>query len=141
MRDNDLRTNYKEVEKIINTYKEEYKPSYQTDIQKRRGKFSSRDGDQNFFTVNSTQKSIFVDLHEYNKDTIHEFIYSGVKNDMRFKLIAPKYHSFIFNGKAVKEYEFDMDKNSEKKLDMNLQPDSSGKDSQYTREYHFKLKT
>lgn len=127
-----------EVDKLIFTFKEELKPQYQHSIYRKSGKSTYRAGDENFFKVSNTQKDVFVELHEYNKDRVHKFYYSGVKNDMKFKLIAPKYHAFIFDGKPVKEYNFNLAKDKDTAFSMTLKADWS--QETYSREYHFKMK-
>lgn len=130
----------KVVNKIVKTYKEELKPKYQQDIIEKSGKTSYREGDSNYFNLVENQKSVLVEMHEYNKGTTHEFNYSGVSNDIRFKLIAPKYHSFIFNGKPVKEYSFNAEKNKVTAMKMKLRADLSNDNEDYERVYRFSLK-
>lgn len=130
--------NAQEIDKMVFTFKEELKPEYQRSIYRKIGKSNYRDGDENFFKVSPNQQDTLVELHEYNKDRVHKFYYSGVKNDMKFKLIAPKYHAFIFEGKPVKEYSFNLAKDKETAFSMTLKADWSEKP--YSREYHFKMK-
>lgn len=140
LKDGDDIKNYQEVDKLVITYKEAFRPKYQEDIYQKSGKSTYRVGDDNYFKVSPTQKDVLIELHEYNKNDIHEFNYTGVKNDIRFKLIAPKYHSFIFNGKPYKEYEFNMKKDTNTAFTMKLKADWTDKDDTYRREYRFKLK-
>lgn len=132
--------NAKEIEKFVFTFKEDYKPSNQVYMYKRSGKSNYKAGDINYFRAAENQKEILVELHEYNNEIVHIFDYSGVKTDIRFKLIAPKYHSFVFNGKVKKEYSFTMPKDSEKAFSMTLKPDWAKEEQTYQRQYHFSLK-
>lgn len=132
--------NAEEVDKLIFTFKEDYNPANKQSIYKKSGKSTYRAGDRSFFKVSPNQKDILIELHEYNKGSLHEFYYKGVENDMRFKLIAPKYHSFIFSGKAVKEYSFNIKKDTEVAFTMQLKADWTDPKETYGREYRFKMK-
>lgn len=140
LKDGDDIKNYQEVDKLVMTYKEDVHPKYQQDILHEGGKSHYREGDTNYFKVAPTQKDIVIELHEYNQDEIHAFNYSGVQNDLRIKLIAPKYNSFVFNGRTVKEYEFNMKKDTNTAFTMKLKADWTDKNDTYSREYRFKLK-
>lgn len=129
--------NAEEVDKIVVTFKENFKPSYQREVISE-GKYKYVEGDTNYFRMSDKQKDTQIELNEYNKHEIHKFYYYSVKNDIRIKLIAPKYQSFIFNGKPIKEYSFDMSKESKKEFSMFLKPDYS--DETYRRQYYFKTK-
>lgn len=132
--------NAKTVDKLVMTFKNEPYPENQKPIILRNGKNSYNVGDSNYFYLKQNQKEVLIDLHEYNIRTRHDFYYSGVKNDMKFKLIAPKYHSFIFNGKPVKEYNFVAKKDIETAFSMTLKPDWADNTETYQREYHIKMK-
>lgn len=140
LKEGDEIKNAKFIDKLVLTYKDEPYPINQTPIIIRSGKSSYHVGDNNYFHIKPNQKDILIDLHEYNVKTRHDFYYSGVKNDMKFKLIAPKYHSFIFNGKPVKEYNFTAKKDKETAFSMTLKPDWSDNKENYQREYHITLK-
>lgn len=128
-----------EINKLVITFKEELNPSYQQAIM-HTGKSTYREGDKNYFKiVNAKQKDVLIELHEYNRNEKHNFYYSGVKNDIRLKLMAPKYHAFIFDGKPVKEYTFKMKKDSEVAFSMRLKADWANKDDTYSRQYRIKL--
>jgi len=130
----------KEIEKTVLTFKEEAYPKNQSAIILKSGKSSYHVGDENYFKINPEQKTILIEAHEYNVKTRHDFYYSGVTNDMVFKLIAPKYHSFVFNGKLVKEYKFKAKKDKTTAFTMTLKPDWSDNKDMYQREYHITLK-
>lgn len=130
----------KVVNKIIKTFKEELKPKYQKNIMERYGKQSYRQGDSNYFQLKENQNNVLVELHEYNKGTKHDFSYTGVKDDIRFKLIAPKYHSFIFNDKPVKEYSFKAEKDKVTAFKLKIRADLSDNTKSYDRVYRFNLK-
>ena len=140
VKDGDESNKIEELEKLVLTYKEEFHPKYQLPLIKKSGKSHQVVGDINYFKIAPNQKDILIELHEYNKHSIHSFNYEGVKKDIRFKLIAPKYHSFVFNEKTYKEYEFNMSANTEKAFTMKLKADWSAKEDIYFREYRFKLK-
>lgn len=140
IKDGDDIKNAKEIDKLVFTFKENAKPINQRDIMEKSGKSTYRKGDANYFKVTPNQKDILIESHEYNKGKRHDFYYSGVKNDMKFKLIAPKYHSFIFNGKPVKEYNFTAKKDKITAFSMTLKPDWSDNTELYQREYYINLK-
>ena len=127
-----------EIEKLVITYKEPLKPSYQRDIMEKSGKSTYDVGDTNYFSLAKNQKETVIELHEFNKGEKHEFIYSNGSNSLKIKLLAPKYHSFVFNGKSYKEYNTNVNKNAETKFSMALKPDWS--EETYQRQYKFKLK-
>lgn len=130
--------NAEEVDKLIFTFKEDYNPENKQSIYRKSGKSTNRVGDKSFFKASPTQKDILIELHEYNQGWLHEFYYKGVENNIKFKLIAPKYHSFIFSSKAVKEYSFNMKKDSEVEFTMQLKADWADSKETYVRQYKVK---
>lgn len=127
-----------EVEKLVITYKEPHRPKYQVDIMEKSGKSNYDVGDINYFSLGKNQKETIIELHEFNKGKKHEFIYVNGQNNLKIKLLAPKYHSFVFNGKSYKEYNTNVNKSTDTSFSMTLKPDWS--EETYQRQYKFKLK-
>lgn len=127
---------YKEVEKLVLTYKSEINPKNRKNL-KTNDKYKHDIGEEIYFKLAPSQKEILIELHEYNKRKVHKFNYTNVKNDVRIRLIAPKYYSFVFNGKEVKQYEFNAKKDMTTQFDMTIKPDWD--EVTYRRQYSFKM--
>ncbi len=127
------------VETHIETFKEKFNPSNRTPIKKLSGKVNKIVGDNVFYSLNNNPKEVIVDLHEHNKRENHYFYYINGSQDVKVRMIAPKYTSFVFeNGIKQKEYTFTLSKGDEYHFSMNLSQDNV--DNTYSRTYKFNRK-
>lgn len=134
LKDGDSMQNLKTIEQTIVSFKEESKPKNQT-ILKTSGKSSSRYGDNNFFTVLPEQKTVLIELHEYNIYPVHKFYYQYQHNDLQITLKPPTGHSFVFDKIQSKKYDFVLNPHDTVSFSMQIKPDWS--DKPYERIYHF----
>jgi hypothetical protein len=125
-----------EIETHVNTFKDSFKPINKADLVELSGKTNQVVGEKVFYTLKQNQKETLVDLHEHNKKKKHYFYYLNANYDVRVKMIAPKYTSFVFNnGTSTREYTFIMHPGQDLNFAMDLKQDNI--EETYTRNYRF----